>query len=133
MKQTYSGGCHCGAVRYQATIDLNAGTVRCNCSICAKSRAWLVAVPADDFALINGADAVTDYQFGTAGIHHLFCKHCGIKSFGRVGSGDKTEFVAVVVSTIEGIADAALAEAPITYLDGRNDDFTKAPQETRHL
>jgi hypothetical protein len=131
MKQTYSGGCHCGAVRYQATVDLSAGTVRCNCSFCTKSRAWLIAVPADDFALIKGADALTDYQFGTAGIHHLFCKHCGIKSFGRVASDEQT--VVLVVSTIEGIADATLAEVPIMYVDGRNNDFTKAPQETRHL
>lgn len=133
MKQTYSGGCHCGAVRYQAALDLSTGTVRCNCSICSKSRTWLIAVPPADFTLVQGHEALTDYQFGSARIHHLFCKHCGIKSFGRVGSEDRPEFVAVIVSTLEGIADAALAEAAITYVDGRNDDFATAPRVTKHL
>ena len=35
MMRTYTGGCHCGQVRYEVTTDL-AAVVSCNCSICTK-------------------------------------------------------------------------------------------------
>jgi hypothetical protein len=133
MKQTYSGGCHCGAVRYEADIDLSLGTLKCNCSVCSKARAWLVALDGKDFRLLSGADALSDYQFGARRIHHLFCKHCGIKSFGRGIGPDGQEFVAVVVSSLENVPDAELAALPVMYVDGRNDDFQSPPAETRYL
>jgi hypothetical protein len=133
MKQTYSGGCHCGAVRYEADIDLSQGTLKCNCSICSKARAWLVAVDGEDFRLLSGSDALSDYQFGARRIHHLFCRNCGVKSFGRGSGADSKEFVAVVVSCLEDVPDAELAALPVMYVDGRNDNFESPPAETRYL
>jgi hypothetical protein len=133
MKQTYSGGCHCGAVRYEADLDLSHGTLRCNCSMCGKTRAWLVAAEAGDFRLLRGADALSDYQFGTRRIHHLFCRNCGVKSFSRGNGSDGKEHFAVAVSCLDDVADAELAALPVIYVDGRNNDFRSQPAETRYM
>ncbi|HEX4970976.1 MAG TPA: GFA family protein [Steroidobacteraceae bacterium] len=134
MKKTYTGGCHCGAVRYEADIDLSKGTVRCNCSMCSKSRAWLVGIGSDDFRLLKGQEMLSDYQFNRKSIHHLFCRNCGVKSFGRSNVGpDGKGMVAIMLGCIDNITDAELAALPIMYVDGRNDDMKKAPAETRHL
>ena len=133
MKQTYTGGCHCGEVRYEADVDLGGGTLKCNCSICSKARAWLVAVDGNDFRLLRGADALSEYQFGAHRIHHLFCKRCGIKSFARGDGPEGKQFVAVAVSCLDNVPDAQLAALSIMYVDGRNDNFQAAPAETSHL
>ncbi|MGH8175413.1 MAG: GFA family protein [Steroidobacter sp.] len=133
MKQTYLGGCHCGAVRYEVDTDLSQGALKCNCSICSKARAWLAAVDSADFRLLSGADALSEYQFGARRIHHLFCKHCGIKSFGRGTGPEGKEFIAILVSCLENVPDSELAALPVMYVDGRNDDFQSAPADTRHL
>lgn len=132
MKQTYSGGCHCGAVRFEADMDLSQGTLKCNCSICGKARAWLAFVGPSDFRLLQGADVLGDYQFGPKRVHHLFCKTCGVKSFGQVHAPG-SEGVAVMVSCLDNIPAAELAALPVMYVNGLHDDFAAPPAETRHL
>jgi hypothetical protein len=61
--KTYSGSCHCGAVRYEAEIDLSKGTTRCNCSICAKARSWFVVVRPDHFRLTAGAPEQIEHEW----------------------------------------------------------------------
>ena len=48
--KTYTGGCHCGKVRYEATTDLGQ-VLSCNCSICTKRGLLLSFVPAASMAL----------------------------------------------------------------------------------
>jgi hypothetical protein len=75
------GGCHCGAVAFEARAPDEIELVDCNCSICAKTGYLHLIVAKKDFRLVRGADALTTYAFNTGAARHLFCSLCGIKSF----------------------------------------------------
>lgn len=77
----YSGGCHCGAVRFEVEAAEDAEVERCNCSICAKSGFLHLIVPRSRFRLLQGEAALVTYTFNTGTAKHLFCGTCGIKSF----------------------------------------------------
>lgn len=76
------GGCHCGAVRFEVELpELPVPALDCNCSICRMTGYLHIMVLHEDFELITGRDALTGYRFGSGTAEHLFCGHCGIKSF----------------------------------------------------
>jgi hypothetical protein len=132
MKKTYGGSCHCGAVRFEADMDLSQGTFKCNCSICFKTRAWLAAVPAADFRLLAGGEHLGDYQFGRKRIHHVFCRTCGVRSYSLGSDPAGNPAYAVRVNCLDGVAPEDLIEAPVKYFNMMHDDF-QPPAESRHL
>lgn len=133
MIKTYQGSCHCGAVRYEADIDLSEGTGRCNCSICAKRRFWGTTVKPDAFRLLAGEDALGDYQFGSNSVHHRFCRTCGVATFGE-GYVEEMggAFTSISLATLEN-AEADLVQAPVKYMDGLNNNWWSPPAQTGHL
>jgi hypothetical protein len=134
MKKTYNGGCHCGKVRFQALIDLAEGTGKCNCSICTKTRAWGAIVKPDAFTLLSGEEELSLYQFNSHSTEWLFCRSCGVRSFGR---GNVPEiggaYVSVAVNCLDDVTLEELSTAPVRYMDGRNNNWFEAPAETRYL
>jgi hypothetical protein len=134
MMQTYNGSCHCGDVRFACELDLAAGTSKCNCSICLKSRFWKAIVPADKFRLLQGADRLADYQFNNRVIHHQFCRTCGVKPFGRGSFEPIGPFYAVNIVCLD-ISDAEMAALPVAIEDGRNNHWGPGsePAITAHL
>ena len=134
MERTYRGSCHCGDVRYDADIDLQAGTSKCNCSICTKMRSWNVLIKPDAFRLLSAEDTLLEYRFGTMAGRYFFCKYCGIHLFSRANIENLGgEIVSVQLATLDDADPEELADAPIHFADGRNDNWAHPPAETRHL
>src|ERR1051326_8030409 len=99
--KTFTGGCHCGAVKYEVTTDLGY-VIDCNCSMCSKKGHVLAFVTPDRFKLLSGEGAMTDYQFNKHVIHHLFCKTCGIASYATGRKPDGAQMYSVNVRCLDG-------------------------------
>ncbi|MGQ0742484.1 MAG: GFA family protein [Alphaproteobacteria bacterium] len=115
-ERSYSGGCHCKAVRYEVAADLGR-VISCNCSFCSARGSLLTFVPASQFKLLSGEDALTDYQFNKKHIHHLFCRMCGIESFARGTDKNGADSYAVNVRCLDDVDISALRPVPF---DGRS-------------
>ncbi len=111
----YSGSCHCQKVRFETRLSL-AKVIECNCSICSRVGALRAFTPASDFKLLDGQDALTDYQFGKQHLHHRFCKLCGVHSFATGTGPDGVEMYAVNARCLDGVDPAALE---VSRYDGK--------------
>jgi hypothetical protein len=106
--QSQDGGCHCGAIRYRAAIDLAEPVITCNCSICQSKGLLLTFVPPDGLELVRGPEDLSEYRFNTHKIAHRFCRTCGVEVFGEVqGQG-----VAINVRTLDAVDLASLKLQP---------------------
>ena len=112
----FSGGCHCGAVRYEVTADLD-NAITCNCSRCSKLGWILTFTPAESFSLVSGEEKLTDYLFNKHVIHHLFCSICGVESFARGVGPNGAEMVAVNIRCLDDVDLSSLNPTPV---DGRS-------------
>ena len=114
--KTYTGGCHCGLVRFECTTDLALVTA-CNCSICTKKGLHFNFLPPASFHIRAGEDNLKEYLFNKHAIRHQSCADCGVEVFALGQKSDGTAVVALNVSCIDGIELAKLNMKP---LDGRN-------------
>ena len=114
--QRYVGSCQCGAVRYEATADLDH-TASCNCSRCGRLGSILAFTPEENFTLLSGEDHLTEYLFNRHAIRHLFCKVCGIQSFSRGTTPDGKAMIAINARCLEGVDPDTLDPKKV---DGRS-------------
>lgn len=130
--KTYAGSCHCGAVRFEADIDLDEGSIRCNCSYCAKVRVWFAfARGAERFRLLDGA-GISEYRWTPPGepephLTFSFCRICGVRAFAR-GEMEALggTFHAVSVPALE-LTPEQFAAIPVRYVNGRDGRYDEAP------
>lgn len=78
---THRGGCHCGKVRFEVEAPPVLEVLDCDCSVCRMTGFLHLIATRQQFRLLSGAEALSTYQFHTRTAKHLFCSHCGIKSF----------------------------------------------------
>jgi len=69
-----TGGCHCGAVTWEAELPDEIVADECNCSICQMIGFLHVIVPRSKFRLLTGEGRLTEYLFNTGVAKHWFCK-----------------------------------------------------------
>lgn len=109
--------CHCGAVVLDVTlIDGLDSAARCDCSFCRRRAAPTVTAPKDGVRIVQGAESLTVYQWGSKTARHHFCKTCGIYLFHNQRA-DPTK-VGVNMGTLQGVNPAK--HEPIRWIDGVN-------------
>lgn len=116
-----AGGCHCGAVRFEAEVPAAVEILDCNCSICAKTGFRHLMVPHGDFRLLAGEDALVSYRFGTGAAEHLFCGTCGVKSFYQPRSHPDAWSV-----NLNALDDISGLSVTVIAFDGRNWEQSRA-------
>lgn len=121
----HRGSCHCGAVRFEATVSLD-GASKCNCSICLKvSSIGAVAKP-EAFTLLQGEDSLSAYAWGGKTATRYFCRHCGIHCFGRGHLAELGgDYVSLNVNTLDDVDPSTLR---LVHWDGRHDNWYAGPR-----
>ena len=102
-EQAYDGSCHCGAVSFRASVDLDQPVIACNCSHCRRKGFLLAFVTPDKFELKQGDAALSDYRFNTHKIDHRFCATCGVEAFANGKNPDGSPMMAINVRCLDGV------------------------------
>ena len=100
--KTYTGGCHCGKVRYEATTELDR-VISCNCSNCGMRGLLLKFIPEEQFKLTSGEGDLKDYRFNAKKIAHMVCGNCGVESFGKGTGPDGKSTVALNIRCLDNV------------------------------
>lgn len=114
--KTHHGSCHCGAVTFTATADIES-VLECNCSHCSRKGFLLSFIPAEQFELLTGEDHLTEYRFNKKLIAHLFCKTCGVQGFARAKNAEGKDTVAL---NVRALPDLDISTLTIQKVSGKD-------------
>jgi hypothetical protein len=139
MKKTYHGSCHCGAIAFEADIDLSEGIRKCNCSFCWKVGYRKAFTSFDGLRIVKGKQELYDYQakpsaWPPGNINHYCCRNCCTQPFSR-GHLEQMggNFWAVNIGCLDDATEQELADAPVIYEDGKRDQQMSTPEITGYL
>ncbi len=111
----YSGGCHCGRIRFEVEGTLES-VMACNCSICQRKGSLMWFVPRDALTLLSNVADLRTYTFNKHVIQHIFCGQCGMHPYGEGSDPKGNRMAAVNVRCLDGID---LDKLPVNNFDGR--------------
>ncbi|TDE41135.1 GFA family protein [Antarcticimicrobium sediminis] len=115
--ETRRASCHCGAVVIEAFLPQGlASAQRCDCSICRRRGPGAVTATTTSVKLLQGADNLGLYTWGTQTAKHYFCKTCGIYTHHQRRSNPAE--CGINIGCIEGIDPRDFTAIPWT--DGVN-------------
>jgi hypothetical protein len=122
----HRGSCHCGAVRFEAIVNVVEGASKCNCSICLKvSNIGAVTKP-EAFTLREGEASLSEYAWGGKTATRYFCKHCGVHCFGRGHLAELGgDYVSINVNTLDDVDPSTLT---LVHWDGRHNNWHAGPR-----
>jgi hypothetical protein len=126
--QTHLGSCHCGAVRFEADLDVSAGGARCNCTICTKIAQVGTITQPSGLRLLSGEESLSMYEWGGKTGKRFFCKQCGIHVFGR---GHLKELGGDYASVnLNAIDDIDVGTLTVSHWDGRHNNWYAGTRPT---
>jgi hypothetical protein len=123
----YTGGCHCGAVRFEVELDISKGSM-CNCTVCTKIASVGAIAKPSAFRLLSGEDSLSSYEWGGKTAQRKFCKHCGVHCFAPgyldVLGGD---YVSINLNCLD---DFDRSRIELEYWDGRHNNWQAGQRDT---
>lgn len=138
--KTYTGGCHCGFLRYSVELDLtDAVGGKCNCSACL-SRGILILdiLPPSRFKL-QSPHSLDDPQLGkyspkgeSGTFHFYFCKNCGVNCFYQEAykmKGNHPEWLRLNALSLDADQGLDFTKFKMEYWDGKNNNWNAGPKD----
>ena len=106
MSESHSGGCLCGAVRYEVAGPPAMSAI-CHCRNCQKQAgsAWsmLIGVPAGALTVTGEVKTYVDHGDSGGEVHRQFCPTCGSPLFSRIPA--MAQMVFVKAGTLDDTSD----------------------------